>query len=162
MAECLPTRALDISEPEPDDRLERHHHHHYSDHDDLDPESEKASSSSTTSSLTRDEEIEVSLAKLKDQGKYVKLNVGGSLHFTTVGTLTKHDNMLRAMFSGRLELQTDEEGTSVGDGGRGEGQGEGEGRGEGEGQGEGEGVKRGLVNRNMWADDWVVKSQSCD
>jgi hypothetical protein len=32
--------------------------------------------------------------------QYVKLNVGGSLHYTTIGTLTKHDNMLRAMFSG--------------------------------------------------------------
>ena len=29
-----------------------------------------------------------------------QLNVGGSLHYTTIGTLTKHDNMLRAMFSG--------------------------------------------------------------
>ena len=36
--------------------------------------------------------------------QYVKLNVGGSLHYTTIGTLTKHDNMLRAMFSGRLEV----------------------------------------------------------
>ena len=38
--------------------------------------------------------------------QYVKLNVGGSLHYTTIGTLTKHDNMLRAMFSGRLEVST--------------------------------------------------------
>ncbi|XP_013420735.1 BTB/POZ domain-containing adapter for CUL3-mediated RhoA degradation protein 3 [Lingula anatina] len=42
--------------------------------------------------------------------KYVKLNVGGSLHYTTIGTLTKHDNMLRAMFSGRMEVLTDSEG----------------------------------------------------
>ncbi|MCL4116788.1 UNVERIFIED_CONTAM: hypothetical protein GTU68_050791 [Idotea baltica] len=42
--------------------------------------------------------------------QYVKLNVGGSLHYTTIGTLTKHDNMLRAMFSGRLEVLTDSEG----------------------------------------------------
>jgi len=35
--------------------------------------------------------------------QYVKLNVGGSLHYTTIGTLTKHDNMLRAMFSGRCQ-----------------------------------------------------------
>ena len=42
--------------------------------------------------------------------KYVKLNVGGSLFYTTIGTLTKHDNMLRAMFSGRMEVLTDSEG----------------------------------------------------
>ena len=59
---------------------------------------------------TKDEEIEESLKQLKGQGKYVKLNVGGSLFYTTLGTLTKHDNMLRAMFSQRIPLKTDEEG----------------------------------------------------
>lgn len=34
--------------------------------------------------------------------RYVKLNVGGSLHYTTIATLTKQDSMLRAMFSGRF------------------------------------------------------------
>lgn len=42
--------------------------------------------------------------------QYVKLNVGGCLHYTTIGTLTKHDTMLRAMFSGRMEVLTDSEG----------------------------------------------------
>lgn len=42
--------------------------------------------------------------------KYVKLNVGGSLHYTTIGTLSKQDSMLRAMFSGRMEVLTDTEG----------------------------------------------------
>lgn len=42
--------------------------------------------------------------------QYVKLNVGGCLYYTTIGTLTKHDNMLRAMFSGRMEVLTDSEG----------------------------------------------------
>lgn len=41
---------------------------------------------------------------------YVKLNIGGCLHYTTIGTLTKHDTMLRAMFSGRMEVLTDSEG----------------------------------------------------
>ena len=45
--------------------------------------------------------------------KYVKLNVGGSLHYVTLGTLTKQDNMLRAMFSGRMEVLTDTEGTGM-------------------------------------------------
>ena len=58
----------------------------------------------------KDEEIEASLNRLKGQGKYVKLNVGGSLFYTTLGTLTKQDNMLRAMFSQRIPLETDEEG----------------------------------------------------
>lgn len=42
--------------------------------------------------------------------QYVKLNVGGCLHYTTLGTLTKHDTMLRAMFSGRLEVLSDSDG----------------------------------------------------
>ena len=42
--------------------------------------------------------------------QYVKLNVGGSLYYTTIGTLTKHDTMLRAMFSGRMEVLSDAEG----------------------------------------------------
>lgn len=42
--------------------------------------------------------------------KYIKLNIGGSLHYTTLGTLQKHDTMLRAMFSGRMEAITDPEG----------------------------------------------------
>ena len=56
------------------------------------------------------------LEKLKAQGKYVKLNVGGALYTTTIGTLTKHDNMLRAMFSGRMDVQTDEEGWFLAEG----------------------------------------------
>lgn len=59
---------------------------------------------------SKDEEIEASLNQLKGQGKYVKLNIGGSLFYTTLGTLTKHDNMLRAMFSERIPLETDGEG----------------------------------------------------
>lgn len=43
--------------------------------------------------------------------QYVKLNVGGRLYYTTIGTLTKHnDTMLSAMFSGRMEVLTDAEG----------------------------------------------------
>lgn len=44
--------------------------------------------------------------------QYVKLNVGGCLHYTTIATLTKSDTMLRAMFSGRMEVLTDTEGMS--------------------------------------------------
>uniref|UniRef100_A0ACB8F963 BTB/POZ domain-containing adapter for CUL3-mediated RhoA degradation protein 3 n=1 Tax=Sphaerodactylus townsendi TaxID=933632 RepID=A0ACB8F963_9SAUR len=40
----------------------------------------------------------------------VKLNMGGSLHYTTVQTLTKQDTMLKTMFSGRMEVLTDSEG----------------------------------------------------
>ena len=45
-----------------------------------------------------------------NSSKYVKLNVGGAVFYTTIDTLTKHDNMLRAMFSGRMEVLTDSEG----------------------------------------------------
>ena len=54
-----------------------------------------------------------STASVKIRGapsKYVKLNVGGALFYTTIDTLTKQDNMLRAMFSGRMEVLTDSEG----------------------------------------------------
>ncbi|ETE67079.1 Kinesin-like protein KIF22, partial [Ophiophagus hannah] len=49
------------------------------------------------------------LRPLNPSSKYVKLNVGGSLHYTTVQTLTKQDTMLKAMFSGRMEVLTDSE-----------------------------------------------------
>ncbi|XP_078535425.1 BTB/POZ domain-containing adapter for CUL3-mediated RhoA degradation protein 2 [Lissotriton helveticus] len=42
--------------------------------------------------------------------KYVRLNVGGYLCYTTVQVLTRHDTMLKAMFSGRMEVLTDKEG----------------------------------------------------
>ncbi|XP_028563745.1 BTB/POZ domain-containing adapter for CUL3-mediated RhoA degradation protein 2 [Podarcis muralis] len=42
--------------------------------------------------------------------KYVRLNVGGSLYYTTVQVLTRHDTMLKAMFSGRMEVLSDKEG----------------------------------------------------
>ncbi|KAG7470528.1 hypothetical protein MATL_G00114720 [Megalops atlanticus] len=42
--------------------------------------------------------------------KYVRLNVGGTLYYTTVQVLTRQDTMLRAMFSGRMEVFTDKEG----------------------------------------------------
>lgn len=41
---------------------------------------------------------------------YVKLNVGGCLFYTAKSTLVKLDNMLSAMFSGRMDLETDPEG----------------------------------------------------
>ncbi|XP_008209835.1 BTB/POZ domain-containing adapter for CUL3-mediated RhoA degradation protein 3 isoform X1 [Nasonia vitripennis] len=47
---------------------------------------------------------------IKCPSEYVKLNIGGSLHYTTISTLRKHDTMLRAMFSGRMEVLTDSEG----------------------------------------------------
>ena len=64
----------------------------------------------TSTASSRDEEIEETLQRIQKQGKYVKLNVGGVLYCTTLGTLTKYDNMLRAMFSERIPLQKDEEG----------------------------------------------------
>ena len=43
--------------------------------------------------------------------KYVKINVGGHLYTTSLETLVKQDTMLRAMFSGRMELIQDADGT---------------------------------------------------
>lgn len=51
------------------------------------------------------------LKPLTPNSKYVKLNVGGSLHYTTLRTLTGQDTMLKAMFSGRAEVLTDAGGT---------------------------------------------------
>lgn len=54
-----------------------------------------------------------SLKPLTPNSKYVKLNVGGSLHYTTLRTLTGQDTMLKAMFSGRVEVLTDAGGMRV-------------------------------------------------
>ncbi|CAL8336659.1 unnamed protein product [Boreogadus saida] len=43
-------------------------------------------------------------------GKYVRLNVGGTLFYTTLEVLTRRDSMLKAMFSGKQEVFTDREG----------------------------------------------------
>ncbi|XP_036408521.1 BTB/POZ domain-containing adapter for CUL3-mediated RhoA degradation protein 1 [Megalops cyprinoides] len=45
--------------------------------------------------------------------KYVKLNVGGSLHYTTVQTLCKEDSLLRSMCNGGVEVTIDSEGWVV-------------------------------------------------
>ena len=45
--------------------------------------------------------------------------MGGSLYYTTVRALTRHDTMLKAMFSGRMEVLTDKEGEAWGPVGRG-------------------------------------------
>lgn len=42
--------------------------------------------------------------------KYVKLNVGGSLHYTTVQTLSKEDSLLRTICDGNVEVTIDTEG----------------------------------------------------
>lgn len=42
--------------------------------------------------------------------KYVRLNVGGTLFYTTLQVLTSHNSMLKAMFSGKKEVFTDKEG----------------------------------------------------
>ena len=51
-----------------------------------------------------------SLQKVSSANRYVKLNVGGRLFTTSIDTLTKQDNMLRAMFSGRIDVMTDADG----------------------------------------------------
>lgn len=90
--------------------------------DKIDISSSSPSSSSLTSSPTLfSSPISTFLVKvnvmsgdhqtvIKYPSEYVKLNIGGSLHYTTIGTLRKHDTMLRAMFSGRMEVLTDSEG----------------------------------------------------
>merc|ERR1711953_1382264 len=67
-------------------------------------------SSATSNAVGGNAAGESSKLRNANPSQYVKLNVGGYLHYTTIGTLTKHDNMLRAMFSGRMEVLTDSEG----------------------------------------------------
>ncbi|XP_030649548.1 BTB/POZ domain-containing adapter for CUL3-mediated RhoA degradation protein 1 [Chanos chanos] len=45
--------------------------------------------------------------------KYVKLNVGGCLHYTTIQTLSKEDSLLRSMCDGSTEVTIDSEGWVV-------------------------------------------------
>ncbi|KAF5901971.1 BTB/POZ domain-containing adapter for CUL3-mediated RhoA degradation protein 2-like, partial [Clarias magur] len=42
--------------------------------------------------------------------KYVRLNVGGALYYSTVQVLTRQDTLLKSMFSGKMEVFTDKEG----------------------------------------------------
>lgn len=42
--------------------------------------------------------------------KYIKLNVGGSLHYTTIQTLSKEDSLLRSMCNGETDVTIDSEG----------------------------------------------------
>ncbi|XP_026082057.1 BTB/POZ domain-containing adapter for CUL3-mediated RhoA degradation protein 2-like [Carassius auratus] len=42
--------------------------------------------------------------------KYVQLNVGGNLYYSTLQVLTRQDTLLRSMFSGKTEVLTDKEG----------------------------------------------------
>ncbi|XP_012679561.1 BTB/POZ domain-containing adapter for CUL3-mediated RhoA degradation protein 2 [Clupea harengus] len=42
--------------------------------------------------------------------KYVRLNVGGTLFYSTLQVLTRQDSMLKTMFSGKMEVFTDKEG----------------------------------------------------
>ncbi|KAL7848778.1 hypothetical protein SRHO_G00204010 [Serrasalmus rhombeus] len=42
--------------------------------------------------------------------KYVRLNVGGVLYYSTVQVLTRQDSLLKSMFSGKMEVFTDKEG----------------------------------------------------
>ncbi|UXI16018.1 hypothetical protein NH340_JMT01961 [Sarcoptes scabiei] len=56
---------------------------------------------------TTNSEQELTLPSINE---YCKLNVGGTLHQTTISTLTKVDSMLRTMFSGRMEVFKDEDG----------------------------------------------------
>lgn len=42
--------------------------------------------------------------------RYVRLNVGGTLFYTTLQMLTRQNSMLKAMFSGKKEVFTDKEG----------------------------------------------------
>ncbi|XP_075891989.1 BTB/POZ domain-containing adapter for CUL3-mediated RhoA degradation protein 2 [Nelusetta ayraudi] len=42
--------------------------------------------------------------------KYVRLNVGGNLFYATLQVLTRENSILKAMFSGKMEVFTDKEG----------------------------------------------------
>lgn len=42
--------------------------------------------------------------------KYVRLNVGGTLYYSTVHVLTRQDTLLKSMFSGKMEVFTDKGG----------------------------------------------------
>lgn len=67
--------------------------------------------SGDTDSLISTKDSAMVVARNTVPTKYVKLNVGGSLFYTTLATLTRRfDSMLHAMFSGRMEVLTDTEG----------------------------------------------------
>ncbi|TRY95661.1 hypothetical protein DNTS_017853 [Danionella cerebrum] len=69
-------------------------------------------SSSTQSSSSRPPGEEKPGRNLASS-KYVKLNVGGTLHYTTVQTLSKEDSLLRSICDGSTEVTIDSEGWVV-------------------------------------------------
>lgn len=42
--------------------------------------------------------------------RYVRLNVGGTLYYSTLQVLTRLDSLFKTMFSGKMEVFTDKEG----------------------------------------------------
>lgn len=85
------------------------HHHSFPSLSDFQEEmsGESVVSSAVPAATTRTTSFKGS----SPSSKYVKLNVGGALYYTTMQTLTKQDTMLKAMFSGRMEVLTDSEGS---------------------------------------------------
>ncbi|XP_031416794.1 BTB/POZ domain-containing adapter for CUL3-mediated RhoA degradation protein 1 isoform X2 [Clupea harengus] len=71
--------------------------------------SEPPAVSASAGVCAREEKAGAGLAS----SKYVKLNVGGSLHYTTVHTLRKEDSMLSSICDGHTEVTTDSEGWVV-------------------------------------------------
>lgn len=66
---------------------------------------EPSCSPSTSSHATKEKHVTGLI-----NSKYVKLNVGGSLHYTTVQTLSKEAGLLRNMCDGSTEMTFDSEG----------------------------------------------------
>ncbi|KAK3756083.1 hypothetical protein RRG08_017302 [Elysia crispata] len=62
------------------------------------------------SGATANPALSPAVSTTQSDSKYVRLNVGGTLHLTTIDTLCKQDTMLRAMFSGRMDVLHDVDG----------------------------------------------------
>lgn len=80
-------------------------------------EASVGSSAADSAQSTISQHVFQNSGEFRNQGllgsKYVKLNVGGSLHYTTVQTLSKEDSLLRRMCNGITEVTTDSEGECV-------------------------------------------------
>ncbi|XP_041939916.1 BTB/POZ domain-containing adapter for CUL3-mediated RhoA degradation protein 1 [Alosa sapidissima] len=72
-------------------------------------ESELSAGPAAGGVCVREEKAAAGLAS----SKYVKLNVGGSLHYTTVQTLRKEDSLLSSICDGHTEVTIDSEGKCV-------------------------------------------------
>ncbi|KJE90488.1 potassium channel tetramerisation domain-containing protein [Capsaspora owczarzaki ATCC 30864] len=92
-----------------------HHHHHHNHHSMVVVQTSTGAAVSTSGTAAASSALaRRAIAPPSDAPRYVHLNVGGTFYMTSVDTLFKRgENMLSAMFSGRIAAEPDPDGWYV-------------------------------------------------